>query len=41
MLKNVFEDIRKKGSFSFEKIIENHTMNDDEFFELAKKRLQT
>ena len=36
MLKNVFEDIRKKGSFSFEKIIENHTMNDDEFFEFLK-----
>ena len=36
MLKNIFEDIRKKGSFSFEKIIENHTMNDDEFFEFLK-----
>ena len=36
MLKDIFEDIRKKGSFSFEKIIENHTMNDDEFFEFLK-----
>ena len=33
MLKKIFEDIRKKGSFSFEKIIENYTMSDDEFFE--------
>jgi len=36
MLKNIFEDIRKKGSFSFEKIIENYTMNDDDFFEFLK-----
>ncbi len=33
MLKKIFEDIKKKGSFSFEKIIENYTMSDDEFFE--------
>ena len=36
MLKDIFEDIRKKGSFSFEKIIETHTMNDDEFFAFLK-----
>ena len=36
MLKNVFEDIRKKGSFSFEKIIENNNLSDDEFFEFLK-----
>ena len=36
MLKDIFEDIRKKGSFSFEKIIENYTMNDDDFFEFLK-----
>lgn len=36
MLKSIFEDIIKKGSFSFEKIIENHTMSDDEFFEFLK-----
>ena len=36
MLKKIFEDIRKKGSFSFEKIIENYTMSDDEFFEFLK-----
>ena len=36
MLTKIFEDIRKKGSFSFEKIIENYTMSDDEFFEFLK-----
>ena len=36
MLAKIFEDIRKKGSFSFEKIIENYTMSDDEFFEFLK-----
>ena len=36
MLKDIFEDIRKKGSFSFEKIIENYTMNYDDFFEFLK-----
>lgn len=36
MLRNIFEDIIKKGSFSFEKVIENHTMSDDEFFEFLK-----
>ena len=36
MLKKIFEDIRKKGSFSFEKIIENYTMSDDEFFEFLR-----
>ena len=36
MLKKIFEDIKKKGSFSFEKIIENYTMSDDEFFEFLK-----
>ena len=36
MLKNIFEDIKKKGNFSFEKIIENYAMNDDEFFEFLK-----
>ena len=36
MLKKIFEDIRKKGSFSFEKIIEHYTMSDDEFFEFLK-----
>lgn len=36
MLKSIFEDIIKKGSFSFEKVIENHTMSDDEFFEFLK-----
>ncbi len=36
MLKKIFEDIRKKGSFCFEKIIEHYTMSDDEFFEFLK-----
>ena len=34
MLENIFEDIKKKGNFSFEKIIENYS--DDEFFEFLK-----
>ena len=36
MLKNIFEDIKKKGNFSFEKIIENYSLSDDEFFEFLK-----
>ena len=36
MLKNIFEDIEKKGNFSFEKIIENYSLSDDEFFEFLK-----
>lgn len=30
------EDVRKNGSFSFEKIIENNNLSDDEFFEFLK-----
>ena len=36
MLSNVIEDIRKKGKFSFEKIVESNDLSDDEFFELLK-----
>ena len=36
MLENIFEDIKKKGNFSFEKIIENNNLSDDEFFEFLK-----
>ena len=36
MLENIFEDIKKKGNFSFEKIIENYSLSDDEFFEFLK-----
>ena len=36
MLENIFEDIKKKGNFSFEKIIENYSLRDDEFFEFLK-----
>ena len=36
MLENIFEDIKKKGNFSFEKIIENYNLSDDEFFEFLK-----
>ncbi len=36
MIERIVEDIRKKGSFSFEKIIENNTLSDDEFFEFLK-----
>ena len=36
MLENIFEDIKKKGNFSFEKIIENYSLSDDEFFKFLK-----
>ena len=36
MRERIVEDVRKKGSFSFEKIIENNTLSDDEFFEFLK-----
>ncbi len=36
MIEKIVEDVRKKGSFSFEKIIENNTLSDDEFFEFLK-----
>ena len=36
MLENIFEDIKKKGNFSFEKIIDNYSLSDDEFFEFLK-----
>ena len=36
MIERIMEDIRKKGSFSFEKIIENNNLSDDEFFEFLK-----
>ena len=36
MLKNIFEDVKKKGNFSFEKIIENYSLSDDGFFEFLK-----
>ncbi|WP_249069349.1 hypothetical protein [Leptotrichia sp. oral taxon 218] len=36
MLSNIIEDIRKKSKFSFEKIVENNDLSDDEFFELLK-----
>ena len=36
MIERIVEDVRKKGSFSFEKIIENNTLSDDEFFEFLK-----
>ena len=36
MIERIVEDIRKKGSFSFEKIIENNNLSDDEFFEFLK-----
>lgn len=36
MIERIVEDVRKKGSFRFEKIIENNNLSDDEFFEFLK-----
>ena len=36
MIKRIMEDIRKKGNYSFEKIIEQNSLSDDDFFELLK-----
>ena len=36
MIERKVEDVRKNGSFSFEKIIENNNLSDDEFFEFLK-----
>ena len=36
MIKNIIEAIRKDEKFSFEKIIENNRMTDDEYFEFLK-----
>ena len=36
MIETIGEDVRKNGSFSFEKIIENNNLSDDEFFEFLK-----
>ena len=36
MIERIVEDVRKKGSFSFEKIIENNNLSDEEFFEFLK-----
>ena len=36
MIERIVADVRKKGSFSFEKIIENNNLSDEEFFEFLK-----
>ena len=36
MIERIVEDVRKNGSFSFEKIIENNNLSDDKFFEFLK-----
>ena len=36
MIERIVEDVRKKGSFCFEKIIENNNLSDEEFFEFLK-----
>ena len=36
MIERIVEDVRKNGSFSFEKISENNNLSDDEFFEFLK-----
>ena len=38
MIKRILEDIRKKGNYSFEKIIEQKSLSDDDFFELLGDR---
>ena len=36
MIRRIIDDIEKNGNFSFEKIIENNSLSDDDFFELLK-----
>ncbi|MDO5088385.1 MAG: RNA polymerase subunit sigma, partial [Leptotrichiaceae bacterium] len=36
MLRRIIDDIKKKGNFSFEKIIEVNSLTDDDFFEILK-----
>ncbi|RRD40049.1 RNA polymerase subunit sigma [Leptotrichia sp. OH3620_COT-345] len=36
MLRRIIDDIKKKGNFSFEKIIEDNNLSDDDFFEILK-----
>ena len=36
MIRKIIDDIEKNGNFSFEKIIENNSLSDDDFFELLK-----
>jgi hypothetical protein len=36
MIRRIIDDIEKNGNFSFEKIIENNSLSDDNFFELLK-----
>ena len=36
MIRKIIDDIEKNGNFSFEKIIEDNSLSDDDFFELLK-----
>lgn len=36
MIRRIIDDIEKNGNFSFEKIIEDNSLSDDDFFELLK-----
>ncbi len=36
MIRKIIDDIEKNGNFSFEKIVENNSLSDDDFFELLK-----
>lgn len=36
MIRRIIDDIEKNGNFSFEKIIENNSLSDDDFFEFLK-----
>lgn len=36
MIKNIVEDVKKEGRYSFEAVIENNNLTDDDFFEFLK-----
>ncbi len=36
MIRKIMDEVRKKGSFSFEKIIEDHSLSDDDFFKFLE-----
>lgn len=36
MLKKIIDDIKKKGKFSFEKVIEENTLTDEQYYEFLK-----
>ena len=36
MIKKLIDEIRKKGNYSFENIIENYELSDEDYFEFLK-----